>query len=155
MNLTKKNIGYTLFELILVMVFMGLLLAIAVPRMNHAAVSKQKADTTAQKITASLRRARSLAISDAAINQRGYELRMFGSKKSSYTSYRIRNLKTRKTVDITNIDPDVKCSGTKTFKFSPLGNLNSSGRRLTVSADDREFQITITPATGMVKCIEK
>ncbi len=151
MNKLRK--AYSLVELILVVLFVGILAAIAVPRIDFAIVSKQKVDTVSRKIATDLRRTRRLAISDAANNTSGYELKLTGL--GPYTGYEIRNLDTATTIDSLTIDPDVTCtSGDVSFEFGPMGNLTSSEYQLKVATQDRSFTITIIPGTGMVKCVE-
>ncbi len=70
--------AFTLTEMILVVLFIGIFAAISLPRMNFAIISKSRAGYAARKIVTNLRRTRMLAISDAATNTRGYELRMVG-----------------------------------------------------------------------------
>ena len=147
-----KN-AFTLVELLLVVIFLGILMAISVPRLNFAIISKQKADGQARKIVTDLRRTRSLAISDAANNSSGFALSMVGS--APYTAYEITNLDNAATVDSHTINPAVSCTGGVDFKFGPLGNLLSgSDTELNVSAQGKTFTINIIPATGMVKCTE-
>ena len=145
--------GFSLVELILVVLFLGLFAAMAAPRFNFAAPAAQKAETTAKKIMASLWRVRRLAISEAAGNPAGYALIMQGP--SPYTGYTIENASTSTTVDTCTIDASVSCTGGATFTFGPLGNLQpGSDRTLTVSASGKTFTITVGVATGIVKCEE-
>ncbi len=145
--------AYSLVELIIVVLFIGILAAISVPRIDFAIVSKQKVDTVSRKIATDLRRTRRLAISDAANNTSRYELKLTGP--DPYTGYEIRNLDTATTIDSLTIDPDVTCtSGDVNFEFGPMGNLTSSEYQLKVATQDRSFTITIIPGTGMVKCVE-
>lgn len=148
------NQGYSLVELILIVLFIGILAAIAVPRFDYALISKQKADTVARKIVTDLRRTRRLAISDAANNSKGYELKMVGSVP--YNDYEIKNMDTHETVDShTTGDITISCSSGNRFKFGPLGELKSgSGNGLTISEEGKSFTITINSATGTVKCVE-
>jgi Tfp pilus assembly protein FimT len=149
----NKNAGYSLIELVVIVVFLGIIAAIAVPRLNFSAVSKNKADTLARKIVTDLRRTRSLAISDAANNTVGFALNMTASEP--YSGYNIENLQTSETVDSYTIDSNINCTGGATFQFGPLGNLKTgSDTQLMVSASGKTFTITITAATGMLKCTE-
>ena len=143
--------AYSLIELIIVVLCIGILAAVAVPRLNFAAISKHKAETTARKIVIDIRRARRLSISNAATNTDGFKLNMDG--QAPYSSYRIENSDTEEVIDSHTIDSAVTCTGGKKFIFGPLGNLKSkSDTQLVVSAEGRTFTITATRATGMIKC---
>jgi len=145
--------AFTLAELILMVLFVGIFAVVAVPRLNFSAVSRNKADTATGKIVTDLRRTRRLAISDAANNTAGFALNMTGA--GPYTGYEIKNLDTDATVDSHIIDSAISCTGGSTFEFGPLGNLlTGSDTQLTVSASGKTFTITITTATGMAKCTE-
>jgi len=72
-----------------------------------------------------------------------------------YTSYVIENNDTSEVIDSHTIDSGITCTGGKNFSFGPLGNLNPvSDTQLVVSAEGRIFTITVTRATGMIKCTE-
>jgi Tfp pilus assembly protein FimT len=149
----KFLMGLTIVELILIVLFLGILAAIAVPRLQFATLHRKQADTVARKIVTDLRRTRTLAISDAAANASGFALNMTGS--APYSAYEIVNLNTSATVDSHTIDSAISCTGGATFRFSRLGNLLAgSGTQLTVAADGKTFTITIISATGAVKCEE-
>ncbi len=152
--MAKNKAGYSLAELIFIVLFLGVLAAIAVPRLNYAIISKQKADTVARKIVTDLRLTRRLAISDAPNNSQGYELKMVGSVP--YNAYEIENMDTYETVDSHNTgDITMSCPSGYRFKFGPLGELKSgSANELTISEEGKSFTITINSATGMVKCVE-
>ena len=151
--MARQKGAFTLVELLLIVLFVGVLAFMVVPRMNLSVVSKQKADTTARKIITDLRRTRRLAISDAANNTAGFALKMTGS--SPYTGYEIENLDTAETVDSHTIDSAITCTGGSEFNFGPLGNLLAgSDTQLSVSASGKTFTITIISATGMIKCTE-
>lgn len=152
--MAKNKAGYSLAELIIIVMFLGILAAIAVPRLNFAIISKQKADTVAKKIVTDLHRTRRLAISDAANNSKGYELKLVGSVP--YNAYEIENIDTHKTVDShTTGDITISCTTGHKFRFGPLGELKpGSATELTISAEGKSFTITIIPAIGAIKCVE-
>lgn len=151
MNRLRK--AFSVAELIIVVIFIGILAVISVPRINFAIISKQKVDTVSEKIVTDLRRTRRLAIANAATNNKGFSLKMRGSV--SYDRYEVRDLKARTVVDSHEIDSEIVCKGDKEFKFGPMGNLTAkSGNTLKVSSQGRSFTITIVSATGMVKCVE-
>lgn len=151
--MAQKRTAYSLVELVIVVIFLGVIAAIAVPRLNFAIISGQKADTTVWKIVTDLRRTRSLAVSNAAENTTGFALNMTGS--APYSGYEIQNLNTSAIVDSHTIDSNINCTGSNQFKFGPLGNLlTGSGNQLIVSASGKTFTITLTTATGAIKCTE-
>lgn len=148
-----KRTGFTLTEAILVVLFIGIFSAIAIPKFNQAVILKYKAEVEAKNIVTHLRRARGLAISNAAVNPTGFSLRLTSS--SPYTGYEIVNLETSEIIDSHTFDPKVTVTGTANeFEFGPLGNLTSTYTQVNVSAEGKTFTITIIIATGTVKCTE-
>jgi Tfp pilus assembly protein FimT len=142
-----KNKGYSLAEVIMIVLILGALTFIAVPRLDLGAMYHQQAYTVAKTITTDLRRARTLAIVNAATNTTGFSLRISGS------SYRIVNDSNSATVDSLSIDSHITCAGDTQFLFGPLGSLRSgSGTGLTVSSQGTTYTISIVSATGIVKC---
>ncbi|MBN2590284.1 MAG: hypothetical protein JXA96_10515 [Sedimentisphaerales bacterium] len=149
----NKRTAYSFVEMIIVVIFLGIIAAIAVPRFNFSITSKQQADALAWKIVTDLRRTRMLAISNAAENSVGFALDTTGS--SPYTGYEIRNLNTSEIIETFTIDSNISCTGGENFQFGPLGNLlTGSNSQLVVSSSGKTCTISIIPATGMVKCEE-
>ncbi len=154
-SMKNQRTAFSFVELIIIVSILGIFAVIAVPRFNYALISKQKADTTARKIVTDLRLTRRLAISDAANNTKGFELKMVGSVP--YDSYEIENVDTKVTIASHTLDSDLTISnptGTR-FIFGPLGNLEGgSATQIIVSAEGRSFTITINSATGTIKCVK-
>lgn len=148
--MTAKKSGVTLVELLIVVLIIGVMTFVAVPRMGFSIISGGKAQTTSQKIAAAIRYTRSLAIANAATNTRGFSLSMTGS--GSYTGFEIVNLNTNHVVETGSIDPKVSCTGANDFRFGPLGNRLTDTDSLTVSAGGKTFSVTVVSTTGMVKC---
>jgi Tfp pilus assembly protein FimT len=147
-----KRSAFSVLEAIILLTFVAVIAAIAVPRINFAAISKQTAECAARKIVTGLRRTRRFAISDAAVNPQGFSLNISGS--SPY-GYEVKTVNDGATLETHTFDSQVSCAGGTTFAFGPLGNLlDGSDTGLTVSAEGKTFTITIIPATGAIKCVE-
>lgn len=149
--MTKKRNAHTLVELIIVVAILGAMAFIAIPRLRFPAIYRKQADTAARKIVTDLRRARQLAITDAADNTDGFALNRSGS------TFEIEDLSDSSTVPNSTftVDSKITCSGGTSFQFGPLGNLKTgSDTQLGVSASGKIFTIDITSATGTVKCTE-
>ncbi|MGD8786294.1 MAG: type II secretion system protein [Phycisphaerales bacterium] len=151
----KKDKAYSFVEVILIVMIISIFAVVAVPRFNRGSILENNAEAAARKIVTDLRLARRLAISDAANNTEGFELKMVGS--SPYTGYEIENADTEETYASHTLDSgiNISCPAGTSFIFGPLGNLiTGSGNSIIVSAEGKSFTITIVPTTGIVKCIE-
>lgn len=145
--------AFTLVEVLVVVVILGAMAVIAVPRLSVAVLARGKAEVAARKIVADLRLTRQLAISNAATNSKGFELDMVGL--APYETYDIKDRKNNTVTASHAIDPAVTCTGASRFRFGPLGDLQDHfiyGTWLTLSAEGRTLTVTVVPATGMVKC---
>jgi type II secretory pathway pseudopilin PulG len=147
----RTSAGISYIELLFVLALLGILAAVAAPRLQMGAVAKQTARTFARQITADLRYTRQLALTHAAGNPQGFDLVMNGS--GSYSGYSIRNRQTGAIVQTSPISPDIQCTGGSTFSFGPLGNLlTGSATALQAGAGDETYSITVISATGTVLC---
>ena len=145
--------AFSLTELLIIILILGALAYISVPRMNLAGIKRQKADTVTRKIITDLRLARRLAISYAATNVTGYSLNMTGG--SPYTGYELVNLSTSEVLDSHSIDSEIECTSGANFQFGPLGNLLSgSDTQLKISSGGKLFTINIISASGSVEFSE-
>ncbi len=148
--------GFTIAEMIIIVLILGMMAYVAVPRLQWGAIHSWEADTVARKLLTDLRRTRSLALRDAATNTQGFALTMVGP--APYASYHIMDLSTDEIIDTHTIDTrhvEVDSSGGSTFQFGRLGELvDGSGTQLTVTGNGRSFTLTMVPATGSVFCTE-
>jgi Tfp pilus assembly protein FimT len=149
----KRRQGYTIAELVVVVLILGVLTYVAVPRLPFTARNRSLAESTAWKIVTDLRRTRSLAILHAATNPQGYALDV--QRRGRRTVYQIINLSNSRIIDSHVVNHNVLCKGGPRFEFGPLGALREgSDRALEVCAEDHTFAIAVIPATGMVKCVQ-
>lgn len=149
--MAKKRNGHTLIEVIVIVVILGALAFVAIPTLRYSVLYRKQVDAAARRIVTDLRRARRLAICEAATNTDGFALNRSGS------SFAIVDLSDDTTVPNStfSLDAHISCLGGTSFRFGPLGNLKTdSDSQLTVSSQGKSFIIDIIPATGIVKCAE-
>ena len=152
--INKKLNAFTLTELIVAVLVIGIIAAVSVPRMNFSTIGKLNADVQSKKMVSLMRRTRALAVSNAATNSSGYRLSMTGG--SPYSGYEIIDIGSSSTVDTGSIDSNIGCTGGSTFNFGPMGNrLSPTGTMLVVSDGGSIYNITVVSATGMVKCVKQ
>lgn len=146
--------GYTLTELLVIVLIVGILTSVAVPRLPFGTLGGRPAEVEAQKIVADLRRTRSLAILHAVTHPNGFALEIRRQNKG--TSCSILDLDASTVVDSRTLPTGVRCTGTARFSFGGLGALKEPvGAPLDVSASGRTFEITVAASTGAVRCVEK
>ncbi len=142
--------GHTFVECITVVLILGVLACIAVPRLNWGAVWGAQTDAVIRQIAADLRRTRMHAISHAADHPSGYALVMIGA--NPYHGYQIVNLQDSTVLENASIPANVHCTGRRSFEFGPLGNLtDGSDTRVRIHSQGRSYLLEVVPATGMVK----
>ncbi len=152
MGRSTRN-GYSIVELLIVSILIGILAAVSIPRLGFSVVFKSRAEAASLKLAAAIRRTRLTAITHAAENPAGYEIH------TGPAGYRITSLgpagsNVAARVDSCQIDQRLSC-GDASFRFGPLGNLlQGSDSQVTISHGDTAFLISVTPATGMVQCVK-
>ena len=141
--------AFSLVELVLVVVILGVIAVIAVPRLGHDALDQLAPTTVTRQIASDMRLARSLAVSNASTNSQGYAVRMLGG--APYSGYEILSIPTAEIVSTEAIPGSVACTGDSEFRFGPLGALSPGfGTTLRVAGQGRQYVLTLIPATGSV-----
>lgn len=145
----KKN-GYTLTELVMVVMLLGIMTAVAVPRLKFEVVRQNKARAEARRLVADFRRVRSMALRDAAVNSKGFEVVM--DSTGVCTGYSIDNLDSSVTLDTHTFDTNVTVTaGGAKYSFGPLGNLTKGqGTVITVASEGVSYTISFVASTGAV-----
>jgi Tfp pilus assembly protein FimT len=135
-------------ELLAVVVILGVLAAVAMPRFSNSATWSVRGEKDAAKVAATLRLARRMAVENAAVNPTGYAV------ECSATSYRILNLYTGAYGPATAL-----ASGWEFDKnnykvvFNPYGGAtetNNLSDHLELHSLTEEWNVNFEPATGYV-----
>jgi prepilin-type N-terminal cleavage/methylation domain-containing protein len=142
--------GFTLIELIIVVLIIGAITFVAVPRLIMATVTFGGTSTGAERMAAAIRHCRTLAISNANAYPQGFTLNMTGS--GSYTGFQIVNVQTSAVIESDTIASGVSCTGSNQFKFGPFGDRTGGSGTLTFSGGGKTYVISVVTSTGMVQC---
>jgi prepilin-type N-terminal cleavage/methylation domain-containing protein len=145
-----RNAGYTLVELITVVLVLSILLYIAVPRLHPEAASAAQAEGAAQRLVTDLRHTRALAITHAARNPQGFSLVV--PDPGPCRRYQVINEHNHTTVTTCTLAAGVQGCGPRRFQFGPLGNLrDGSDTHVCLRSAGRAYVIEVVPATGAVE----
>lgn len=139
--------GYTLIELIFVVIVVMLVAVIVIPRMGLPFTVKMKVYTASKKLVSTLRYTRRLAIT----NNENYRLQV----TASTNEYEIYDSGDGQVGNTETIDSTITVSGDKDFIFEAFGNASAaSDTDISLSADGNQYDITVTVATGRVELAE-
>ncbi|HUU90389.1 MAG TPA: prepilin-type N-terminal cleavage/methylation domain-containing protein [Phycisphaerae bacterium] len=145
--------GVTLIELLAVVVVLGLMAAIALPRLADANLWMAEGEAGVRKVVATARLARRMAIENAADNSTGYAL------VCTQRSYRVLN-----TRNWTYGEETVLADGWQfdrsdyVLLFDPYGGAHRGGGLtgdMIIRKDEKRWAVHIEPATGHVWCEQK
>ncbi len=181
MDVSKPTVGsrgFTLFELIVVLLIIGIMMALVSPRLLGS-LTKVNLKTSAQKISSSLRYARSQAVSEQAIYHAVFDFEKKGlfinaekpqDNEENYFKAEFESAETDDTEAGENrtesyfLPEDVKFekamttndeidSGLFDIVFYPAGN-SSGGSVVLIDEKERRFQISVDFITGIVNLTE-
>ena len=139
----KVRAGFTLIELILTVMLLAILAGIAIPRFGWGTIGKVDARTCAREFANYLKLARSLAITNAGSNSKGYKVVL--SQYEPYT-YTLINAETSDVVKgPIDIPQGVERSGDRKFHFTPLGELKGNQLTLQFSSSGETTVVSVTP----------
>ncbi len=140
--------GLTFIEVIFVIVLLGIISAVVIPRFRPDFQTKQRVKSEAQKIVANIRYARRLAITD--IDATRYIVRFYYGS-NNYGIYRNRVRAANLVGSLIPIPPEITASGERRIRYYKQGNcdLRDNGV-ISISAGGHNYSITIQTATGRV-----
>lgn len=145
--------GFSMAEMLLVVIVIGVLTVVAVPHFSMASVHAKSDEALVRKLAADLRKTRMMAIANAADNSDGYRLSITAS---SPKKYEIINLQNSQAVETHDVDSRVTFSGTTEFSFTPLGSLNPTANvQLTVTGSGKSWLFDVYGYTGSVQYAEE
>ena len=162
MNSTKGAKGFTLFELIVVLVIAGMTISIVAPRLVNS-LGKMNAKTAAKKIAAALRYARSKAASEKIpyvavfdFNANQLVVKKYLKEKDALEKNRVQRYSLPEDVHLNHgisVSGNIYRSEPFYIIFYPGGG--SSGGKITISDNrERELTIKINFITGIVQLSE-
>lgn len=138
-----RKIGYTLIEILFVVIVLAILAGIVIPRLGFEFTIKMKVKTAAQRLISDLRLTRRLAVT----NNENYRLDV----DSTIKEYRIYDSGDTQVGATRSIDSNITISADKDFIFESLGNASvSSDISISLSAGGNQADIAVTTATGMI-----
>lgn len=135
--------AYTLIEILFVIVFLGIMAVMALPRLSTSLIVKMRVKTSAQNLISGIRLTRRLAVT----NNENHRLSV-NSSNNEYIVYDSSNVQVGNTE---YIDSEVIISADKDFIFESLGNLSAlSDTDVSLTSSTKQADISLVVATGRV-----
>jgi len=150
LRLRRAGAGVTLIELLAVVVVLGLVAAIALPRLANADLWMAKGEAGVRKVVATARLARRMAIENAATNASGYTL------ICTQGTYRILNMSNLTYgEEISLADGWQFDRSDYVVAFTPYGGAIKGGGlsdNMIIGNGEKQWAVHFEPATGHVWC---
>lgn len=142
--------GFTVLEILAVLVIVGVLSAVVVIVINYGFLSGLKVYTVSHQIAADMRFAQRLSITD----YKSYTVKF--ATPFPFHSYNIYQSDSGNSVKNSEIPKGINCTGDDSFVFLSDGSANFLGTGI-IRIDDAKVKrfLTVTRATGKVKIGEE
>ena len=148
----QRTRGFTLIELIMVMVISGIILSMGVIRLSGQSIFMAEGESAARRLAADLRHAQSQAIAD----MKNHYL-LFTSDGQKFTEYAIYRVEAGEDVKIEPtraLSDSVAVTGADDrAEFTPGGDALDD-YQFGVTSTGRDYTLTVTLATGAVTITE-
>ncbi|MFH1836899.1 MAG: GspH/FimT family pseudopilin [Candidatus Omnitrophota bacterium] len=146
-NELRTNNGFSLIEILLAVVIMGILSAVVIPRVTKADLyNKFLVYTTAHQVAADIRLARRLAVT----NSDDYKLEFStDSGTDVYAIYKNNGGSWDEVGETKSIAETISTSGASTVTFTPQGAADSL-KNFKFAIDTVRYQARVTKNTGSV-----
>ena len=145
----KANSGFTLLELIVVMVIAGLIIAVAPPLIARALPGVEM-KATAQNIAAALRYTRNRAVAER--QERSLIVDSENRKYFIADIGKSREIPDEIELSLLSAEAAEFASDQSVYTFFPSGG--STGGRITLNRGDREYKVDIDWLTGRVRIFD-
>jgi len=144
--------AFTLLELILVVVLLGVLAAVAVPRFAGSAIWETEGEASAKQVVATLRLARRMAIDQAATNPSGFLVGGSGTIYAVYEADTMQMVSEQK-----RLADGWGFAASFQTAFDPLGAATGTTgtNAVLIQRDSNQWGIDIAPSTGAVRHEER
>lgn len=140
--------GYTFIHAALIIVIIGILVAMIIPRGGRDLFNRLSAYTAAHQIGVDMRYTRRMAITTA----KEHIVRFYPVGAPPYTEYRIFRNDVGGEVQVgesKQLSSEVTCSGNSEFTFQPQGNATADGS-LSLIAGGYQYNVNLLSTTGRV-----
>ena len=155
--------GFTFIELTVVILLIGLIMGITMPRFRYALLTDHLKSTT-RKLNAIIKTLRDEAIREQVTYTLHFDLESdrywiessaMNEEERAQTKKQAKSLPSGvRVMDVWYRDKGKKMTGETTIRFSKKGYVQPAVIHL-VSEDDREFTLVLSPFLGRVKILEK
>ncbi len=144
----RRHLAFTLMELLLIVALIGIMVSIAIPRLNHEMISQGQCEATAQHFAGICRLARSWAIGLGGSDNSGIQVTVTLPKGP----YQIVKVSDSSTLRGPHPVPNpITISGDTTFHFNRMGTLEDTTSRSATFSDGVTQETVTVSLIGHIK----